>query len=121
MPLQVHTGRSSKSNAGPETRRMVQGMQGLVRQTREMYAEGIDSRRLLLQQSLTFIESGQGASPRMDESSLPPTVKVLQRQTLLIIITFEVPPPGLAKCSYRACCCGWRDPPPPPPSAQGAL
>ena len=71
---------------------MVQGMQGMVRQTREMYAGGTNSQRLVLQQSLAFIESSQGPSPRMDESSLPPTVKIMQRQSLLIIITFEVTP-----------------------------
>ena len=76
---------------------MVQGMQGLVRQTRQMYAGGIDSQRLVLKQSLATIEGGQGPVPRMDESSLPPTVKVMQRQTLLIIITFEVSIPATSK------------------------
>ncbi len=37
MHPQVRTGRSSKSKAGTETQRMVQGMQGLVQQMLEMY------------------------------------------------------------------------------------
>ncbi|KAK9815214.1 hypothetical protein WJX72_000077, partial [[Myrmecia] bisecta] len=62
---------------------MALGMQRFVKQTIKMYREGFDSRRLLLQQSLAK-EGG------LTEATMSPSVKMMQQNTRLIVITLEV-------------------------------
>lgn len=64
----------------------LKGMQGFVRRMMAVHSEGMDSRRLLLQQAMadSSLQEGQKGAQQS------PTVGMMQQNSRLIVLTLEV-------------------------------